>query len=146
MAVVSDDHADESYHAENCLASNGEIRWFSPEEIHEHNQENSSENNEIASYWACVDGFVVDATDFIKKHPGGRKKLLATNDVSTGDRGIPFDFSFSRGRNAHFSGTARVFKDGIEEYLKGSSNEITFPGQYRGSTGGKLIVLGKLRA
>ena len=144
MAVVSDDHADESYNVESRLPSESApaIRWFTPETVHQHNKEHCSGDN-IASFWAVVDGFVVDATDFIQKHPGGRKKVLSTNDASTGDTGRPFAFSFSRGRNAHFPATARIFKDGIEAFLKGTSNTIVFPEVYRG--GGKLIVLGKLQ-
>jgi hypothetical protein len=29
--------------------------------------------------WACIDGFVCDATDFLKTHPGGLAKLLNVN-------------------------------------------------------------------
>ena len=144
MAVVSDDHADETLNVEQCLQqeSSPTIRWFSPEEVNDHNQEQRN-GDDILSYWACIDGFVVDATDFIQKHPGGRKKMLSTNDAATGDTGRPFAFSFSRGRNAHFPGTARIFKDGISQFLSGTSNEIFFPETYRG--GSKLVVLGKLR-
>lgn len=152
MAVVSDDHADESYNVENHLpsadttssAAKPQIRWFSQEEVNRHNRE-SINGDKTSSFWACIDGFVVEAIDFLDKHPGGKRKILITNDPSTGDTGHPFAFSFSRGRNAHFPGTARTFKEGIEKFLDGESTDIVFPGEYRKQIGGKLVVLGKLK-
>ena len=153
MAVVSDDHADESYNVENHLptidntssSAEPEFRWFSQEEVSRHNQECHNSGDDITSFWACIDGFVVEAIDFLEKHPGGKRKVLATNDPSTGDTGHPFAFSFSRGRNAHFPETAKIFKEGIEKFLSGESTEIVFPGTYRKQPGGKLVVLGKLK-
>ena len=151
MAVVSQDHADESYYAGSCLPSPSAssspkraIRYFSPEDVDRHNR-GDGDDGPAVSYWAVVDGFVVDASDFLAKHPSGRKKLLATNDPETGDAGRPFDFSFSRGRNAHFPATARTFQDGVERFLNGGSAEIVFPATYKDQEGGKLVVLGRLR-
>ena len=154
MAVVSDDHADERFNVEAYQLSSSSqptLRLFSPDEVEEHNNNSNSSNNSNnnsnnRSFWACIDGFVVDATDFVRKHPGGKKKLLATNDATTGDRGIPYDFSFSRGKNAHFPATAKIFKDGIQRFLNGGSPEICFPAVYKGEDkGGTLIVLGRLQ-
>ena len=148
MAVVSDDHADESYNVANLIGpsasssaeENSSVRFFLPEEVEQHNSKNG-----LSSFWAVIDGFVVDATDFISKHPGGRKKVLQTNDASTGDSGAPFDFSFSKGRNAHFPDTARIFRDGVETFLKDGSPVIEYPGEYKNQKGGKLILLGRLK-
>ena len=152
MAVVSDDHADESYCVDNYLTSSAEaasskpeVRWFSQEEVNEHNVEISNEGDAMSSYWACIDGFVVESIDFLQKHPGGKKKLLQTNDPSTGDTSRPFAFSFSRGRNAHFPETAKIFHDGIARFLKGESTEIIFPATFKKQEGGKLVVLGRLK-
>lgn len=163
MAVVSQDHADESYNVENYSppeASSSSssspkpaIRYFTPEEVERHNAEHArgddgGSSDVAASYWAVVDGFVVDAVDFLRggKHPGGRKKVLATNDADTGDVGRPYAFSFSRGRNAHFPETARAFRDGVARFLEGGSAEIAFPSSSGKKEGGKLVVLGRLRS
>lgn len=166
MAVVSNDHADESYNMEDynipsskCLTSKKDetqrdnilsgIRIFSSEEIESHNRSEQSSPTS-SSFWACIDGFVVDASDFLQKHPGGKKKILQTNDPNTGyKRGVPFSFSFSKGRNAHFPDTARIFQDGVKKFLESNGdsdrNEIVFPSEYRnGAGGGKLILLGRL--
>ena len=159
MAVVSDDHAGESYNVENSGTDHEDCRYFLPEEIEQHNSQaegtfsslddrTSTRNNTGAgtSFWACIDGFVVDATDFIGKHPGGTKKLFQTNDPDIGPmKGVPFNFSFSRGRNAHFPGTARAFQEGVERFLSGGSPEIVFPSENKHARDAKLIVLGRLR-
>ena len=156
MAVVSDDHADESYNVTNLTTGDDDddadqavsIRLFRSEEINEHNNNSNSgsTSDESSSFWAVIDGFVVDASDFINKHPGGRKKILSTNDVATGyTQTQPFEFSFSKGHNAHFPGTAKIFREGIEKYLNGGSPVIEFPGEYKNEVGGKLVVLGRLQ-
>ena len=67
-------------------------RWIKPDEVREHKSKES--------FWAVVDGFVVDATEFVRSHPGGLRKLLQTDDPDVGATGEEFGFSFSRGRNA----------------------------------------------
>ena len=99
-----------------------------------------------SSFWCVVDGFVVDATDFMKKHPGGIKKLLEADKAEIGASGKEFGFSFSQGRNAHFPATGKKFKDGVESYLSGGipgmtelpSTEVFFEPY------GKIVILGKL--
>lgn len=138
MAVVSSDHADARYAIHDAASSLRPVRRFSPEEISRHNAEDPS------AFWACVDGFVVDAGDYLRAHPGGKKKVLATNDPETGDDGRPFAFSFSKGRNAHFSGTARIFRDGVRKFLEGGTGEVRFPGKYRDDPEGRIVILGRL--
>ena len=48
-----------------------------------------------------IDGWVVDATAFVKLHPGGMMKILSIDEASVGATGKPFGFSFSRGPNSH---------------------------------------------
>ena len=109
-AVVSDDHADPSLCAEALAASSaGRPRPISAEEVKRHGTK--------TDFWAVVDGYVVDATEFCKSHPGGLRKLLSTDDAATGATGAAFGFSFSRGRNAHFPGTGARFRDGVKRYL-----------------------------
>ena len=92
-------------------------RLISADEIKQHNGRNGE------SFWAVVDGFVVDATEFVADggHPGGLKKLLSTDAAGTGATGKPFGFSFSRGRNAHFPQTGQRFQEGAKRFLSGVS-------------------------
>ena len=172
MSVVSDDHAHESYNVENYVpsflsSSSNElkrvVRYFSPEEVEQHNKKYCNCNNNKEeddsdqvdslssstsfSYWAVIDGFVVDSTDYINKHPGGKKKLLMTNDPTTGSTGKPYTFSFSKGRNAHFPETARIFRDAVQQFLEdgNASGEVVFPRTYKNQPNGKLIILGRLK-
>ena len=39
------------------------------------------------SFWAVIDGWVVDATDFVGTHPGGNAKLLSTDNADIGATG-----------------------------------------------------------
>ena len=87
-------------------------RIISPEEIEQHNSANGKK-----SFWAVIDGYVVDATAFLDTHPGGLKKLLSANSANIGATGHKFGFSFSKGRNAHFGHTARRFENGIQKFL-----------------------------
>ena len=91
-AVVSSDHAGEDSSVEHLAASSGP-RTIAPDEVREHNGKSGS------SFWAVVDGFVVDATAFIDTHPGGLRKLMSTDDAGIGAGPDAFSFSFSRGRN-----------------------------------------------
>jgi hypothetical protein len=103
MAVVSDEHADESLcvvHLESTTEQTGESRrpgprLISPEEVRRH-------SGPDGQFWAVIDGFVVDASDFVDSHPGGLRKLLSANNAEAGATGDEFGFSFTRGRNAHF--------------------------------------------
>ena len=114
MAVVSDDHADESTCAAHAAApcSGPQPRPISREAVKQHSKE---------PFWAVIDGFVVDATAFVDAHPGGLKKLLSTDTAAVGATGEEFGFSLSRGRNAHFPGTGKCFRSGIERYLRGGA-------------------------
>jgi len=141
-SVISDDHGDESLCADGMASSSTEPRPISVEELQEH-------NNSDGSFWAVIDGFVVDATDFLESHPGGLKKLLSTDSPGAGASGQPYGFSFSRGRNAHFPDTGKRFRKGVERYLGGAASgsdswlapsDVAFP-RY-----GRLVILGKLKA
>ena len=93
MAVVSSDHADPSLCAEDlgsaAASSRGGgkpgPRLISAEEVEQHSGGSSGE------FWCVVDGFVVDATEFVDAHPGGLRKLLSTNSAEAGERrvGLP---------------------------------------------------------
>ena len=92
-AVVSSDHADESANVQH-LAKREKLRLISPAEVRQHS------GRDGCDFWAVIDGFVVDASEFVDTHPGGLKKLLSTDSSETGATGKPFGFSFSRGKNA----------------------------------------------
>ena len=137
-AVVSDDHADESLSVAGMMptptSSAAANRRILKEEVKEHNGKDGDR-----SFWAVIDGFVVDASEFVDSHPGGLKKLLAADSAATGATGQPFGFSFSRGRNAHFPDTGKRFKDGVKKYLSGEGDgSVAFPPY------GKLVMLGRL--
>ena len=147
MAVVSDDHADESLCVEH-LTSIGHKRLaptprlISPEEVKQH-------NGREGTFWAVIDSFVVDASAFVKSHPGGLKKLLSTDSPGTGATGKPHGFSFSRGRNAHFPDTGKRFQEGVKRYLRGDAGDaqgilptadVDFPPY------GKIVILGRLQS
>ena len=92
---------------------------ISPAEVEQHNEQDGS-------FWAVIDGYVVDATDFSATHPGGSTKLLSANEPETGATGRAFGFSFSRGYNAHFPATATRFRDGVERYLNGGIEQAAW--------------------
>ena len=101
-----------------------------------------------------IDGWVVDATDFLDSHPGGIRKLLSTDMAAVGATGKPFGFSFTQGRNSHFPETGRRFNDGLKEFFKGTAIsegsvdgnegnlpevEVNFPKH------GKIVILGRFK-
>ena len=121
-AVISDDHANpqlSAAHLVNSQTSTALPRIFSAAEINEHN---AAEND---SFWAVVDGFVVEASAFLKGrvHPGGARKLKTSNDAKAGHTGSQFGFSFSKGHNAHFPETGRRWREGVEEYLRAAGKD-----------------------
>jgi hypothetical protein len=60
-------------------------------------------------FWAVVDSrWVVNVTAFLPHHPGGVAKILGA--------GLGSNFSFSRGPNAHFAETAKVFAEAARRY------------------------------
>ena len=140
-AVVSDDHADESNNVAHLAQSSGAPRPIAPEEVTKHN-----EQSDEGSYWAVVDGFVVEAGEFLDAHPGGLTKLLSSNAGAVGATGKPFGFSFSRGRNAHFPDTGRRFSEGVKRYMSGKSDgEFLPPAEVAFASFGKIVILGKLK-
>ena len=102
--------------------------------------------NEDGTFWAVVDGFVVDATEFVSSHPGGLRKLMSANTKGAGFTGREFGFSFTRGPNAHFPATGQRFRDGVQRYLGGSGDPdsclppeiVAFPPH------GQIRILGRL--
>ena len=58
-AVVSSDHAGEDSSVEHLAASSGP-RTIAPDEVREHNGKSGS------SFWAVVDGFVVEHRTFLR--------------------------------------------------------------------------------
>jgi len=105
------------------------------------------------SFWCVIDGYVVDAIEFTaggKIHPGGVKKARSTNDASVGHTGSWGGFSFTKGKNAHFPGTGRAWKKGVEEYMNGGASrergswleekDVAFEG-----TVGKVTIIGILK-
>ena len=147
MAVVSSDHADESLCAEYLLSAPAlpasvagpGPRQISPEEVRQH------DGQEGRQFWGVVDGFVVDATEFLNTHPGGIKKLLSVDSAAAGASGRPFSFSFSRGRNAHFPETGKKFQDGVKQFLNGSGGkQVLLPVDVTFAQYGKITILGRL--
>lgn len=139
---MADDHADES----TCVAgmaplnSRRKPRSISPDELKLH-------SGADGSFWAVVDGFVVDASEFVDTHPGGLRKLLSTNSPAAGASGSSFGFSFSRGRNAHFPDTGKRFQRGVQKYLAGAVESVDVhlpPVDVPFQQFGKLIILGRL--
>ena len=115
-------------------------RLISADQVRERNGNGENE------FWGVVDGYVVDATEFMDSHPGGLRKLLSTNAAATGATGAPFGFSFSRGRNAHFAATAKRFEAGVQRFLAQEEDfqghlppvDVNFPSY------GKITLLGRL--
>lgn len=58
--------------------------------------------------WVVVDNWVLNATDFVAHHPGGTSKILGAR--------LGGNFSFSRGKNAHFAATAAVFSQACARF------------------------------
>jgi hypothetical protein len=143
MAVISDDHAHESMcmEASTILSSSssssscllvirGKPRPISPEDILENNNGPAASppgggGRPSSSFWAVVDGWVIDATEFVDSHPGGLKKLMSTDAEEVGSTGMTHGFSFSRGKNAHFPDTGRRFGEGVVKYLRGDGATTT---------------------
>ena len=149
MAVVSDDHADPGLAAEMLPAgpgaggsTAGRPREYRMEEVGEH------DGHEGRAFFAVVDGFVVDATAFLDSHPGGLRKLLSANSPDSGHTGRAFGFSFARGRNAHFPGTGRRFRDGVQRYLTGAAGAdgLLPPAAIKFESYGSIVILGRLHA
>ena len=144
LSVISSDHGDESLCAAS-LEHDQEKNQPRPRAItaDEVRRQNGDGDN---AFYAVVDGFVVDATDFLDAHPGGLKKLLAADNPSTGATGGEFGFSFSRGRNAHFPGTGKAFKDGVRRYLAGEGGEDGWlkDGIVSFESYGQIRIVGKL--
>lgn len=93
--------------------------------------------------WTVIDGYVVDCTEFAKFHPGGLRKIRETDEKQTGWTGEEFGFSLTRGSNAHFPKTGRVFEEGIRKFDKLQRQvEVDFGS----SDGGAITILGKLLA
>jgi len=91
--------------------------------------------------WTVIDGYVTDCTEFAKFHPGGLGKILATDEKQTGWTGEEFGFSLTRGSNAHFPKTGRVFQEGMRKFDKLQSQvEVNFGKD----DGGAITILGKL--
>ena len=141
MAKVSEDHADESMCAERMTRTGKlEPRLISQEEVTRHS------GRDGGPFWAVIDSFVVDCSEFVDTHPGGLRKLLSADSPATGATGQPFGFSFSRGRNAHFPDTGKRFREGVKRYLSGGGGDTPFlpPTDVAFPPYGKIVILGKL--
>ena len=92
--------------------------------------------------WAVIDGYVVDATKMLLTgHPGGKQKILSVNDPSAGWTGKAFGFSLARGANAHFSQTARKFRDGVGEFENGGKKDVVTIDY---GPNGSIVIIGVL--
>ncbi len=129
--IVSSDHAGAELDVSH-LATTAGPRSIAAEEVQRHDGRDGS------AFWAVIDGFVVDASAFLKTHPGGLQKLLAADHAATGATGKEFGFSFSRGRNAHFPDTGKRFAAGVKRFLAGKGATVDFPSH------GALVIVGKL--
>lgn len=114
-------------------------RLFTGHEILAHNNRTTNEGEGFSDnaatptgFLVVVDGYVVDVGLYLAAHPGGRANILTANSADIGASGVrPFDFSFSRGRNAHFAGTANAFSDACDAYMaqdvEGAESRNTLP-------------------
>lgn len=140
----------------SCKDPDGRLllsRYYTVEQIQQHNLAHHScgkDGKSITSFWCCIDGFVVDATEYYQTrvHPGGQRKVLQTNDANIGSDNKPMSFSFSKGKNAHFPETARIFQESVKQFLKGVSNEVVFPDVIKKNgelaRGGTIYIIGRL--
>ena len=143
FSVISSDHADDSLNTSSLLkdCSNDGDTIVKPRKI-------TKEEVRKSKYLVVIDGYVINCFEFLKEHPGGIKKILATNQSNVGATGKEFGFSFTRGKNAHFSGTGKDFKVGIKKYLNGKvgkdgyleETDIHFKGY-----DGKIKIIGILK-
>jgi hypothetical protein len=141
----------------NCKDPDGQLllsQYYTVEQIQQHNLAHHFSCGEdcksITSFWCCIDGFVVDATEYYQTrvHPGGERKVLQTNDANIGNENKPMSFSFTKGKNAHFPETARTFQESVKQFLKGGSNEVVFPDVIKKNGelahGGTIYIIGRL--
>ena len=135
-AVISSDHGSD--HAPSFSTPSSTSSPFSPptytrSQIEDNNASHTHQASP-ARFLAVIDGYVVDASEYARPsvHPGGVKKASTTNDESTGATGEWGGFSFTKGRNAHFPGTEKRWKEGVEEWLKGGDGEVKFEGKGKG--------------
>jgi hypothetical protein len=130
-------------------------RLITAEEIHENNKGQNTTMGVTKQFWTVIDGWVVDATELVTRHPGGRRKLLSTNSASEGVTGQDFGVSLGRGKNAHSYDTVHRFQDGVQQYLKGArsgsnlhngnpSENLLPPGTVNLPPHGTLWILGRL--
>ena len=88
-----------------------------------------------------IDGYVVDGVPVRpspRSTPGARRRPRGTNDAETGANGKGGGFSFTKGRNAHFPGTGKRWKEGVEEWLKGGDGVVEFEGKGKG----RITIMG----
>lgn len=109
-------------------------RIFSTEQVTKH------DGKKGRPFYAVIDGFVVDASEFVDTHPGGFKKLLSTNNAKIGWTGEPFGFSMSRGYNKHLRSTQLTWSAGMKLFEQGDGKEV----EVEFSDLGKIVILGKL--
>ena len=104
-------------------------------------QVRENDGREQRPMWAVIDGYVVECTEYAKLHPGGIRKIRETDEKQTGWTGEEFGFSFTRGKNAHYPKTGRVFQEGIRKF-----EELQSPVEvdFGKDGGGAITILGKL--
>ena len=109
---------------------------FTPEQVRAKNGKNGKK------LWVVIDGYVVDATDFANSHPGGISKILSTDSKRSGYTGKEFGFSLSKGKNAHFPRTAKMFEEAAKSFDSLQQHvTVKFDPDHAGS----IVILGKLR-
>ena len=109
---------------------------FTPEQVRAKNGKNGEK------LWVVIDGYVVDATDFANSHPGGISKILSTDSKRSGYTGKEFGFSLSKGRNAHFPRTAKIFEEAAKSF-DSLQRHVTV--EFDPDHAGSIVILGKLR-
>lgn len=128
---------------DNCCLQDGETEQenLSSQVVLTKEQVRMNDGLEDRPLWTVIDGYVVDCTEFAKFHPGGLRKIRETDEKQTGWTGEEFGFSLTRGSNAHFPKTGRVFEEGMRKFDKLQRQvEVDFG---RGG-GGAITILGKL--
>ena len=83
---------------------------ITPEEVANHSDANDG------GYWAVIEGYVVDLSEFLAHHPAGAKKITNRKEKS-----IDITSNFID----HFGHTVRAFRDACKQFEK-TGHAVTF--------------------
>jgi cytochrome b involved in lipid metabolism len=107
--------------------NNNNINIYTREEVINHNDIHKEE------FWAIVDNYVLDLTDFLQYHPTGAQQIIQRRKKS-----IDISSNFLD----HFDYTVQTFKKACEEFDRGSMGKpvvLKFP-----EVMGEVFITGKM--